>query len=142
MVEYKRLQQKELTIMITGMLHLHIISWVAVLILFFAAYENFSDRLGPSKYFKPLHMVLRLFLLLALISGAYIFFQASDNNAALYGIKFLLGLITIGLVEMTLARKKKKKSSRNFFYLTLLFALITFGLGAYLPLGPITALFN
>ncbi|TDM12632.1 YisL family protein [Macrococcus lamae] len=124
------------------MLHLHIVSWVAALILFFAAYENFSDRLGPSKYFKPLHMLLRLFLLLALVSGGYIFFQAMDNNAALYGIKFILGLLTLGLIEMTLARKRKKKSSRNFFYLTILLALITFALGAYLPLGPISALFN
>ncbi|KAA1042790.1 YisL family protein [Macrococcus equipercicus] len=124
------------------MLHLHILSWVAVLILFFAAYENFSDRLGPSKYFKPLHMLLRIFLLLTLISGGYVFFQAMGANAALYGIKFLFGLLTIGLIEMTLARKKKKKPSRNFFYLTILSALITFVLGAYLPLGPITALFH
>lgn len=128
--------------MITGMLHLHILSWVALLILFFASYSNFSDRLGPSKYFKPLMMTMRVFSLLALLSGGYIFFQTMGSDAMMYGIKFLLGLITIGLTEMTMARKKKKKPARMFFYLTFVFAIITIGLGIHLPLGPITALFN
>ncbi|GGA99000.1 DUF1516 family protein [Macrococcus hajekii] len=125
------------------MLHLHILSWILAIILFFAAYENFSDRQGPSRYFKPLHMVLRLFILLTLISGAVIFFQTMGGDmAAQYGIKFLLGLITVGLMEMTLARKKKKKPSRNFFFLVILFTILTIGMGIYLPMGPITALFN
>lgn len=128
--------------MITGMLHLHILSWVVLLIVFFAAYENFSDRLGPSKYFKPLMMLLRLFALLTIVSGAVIFFKAMNSDAMMYGFKFLLGLSTIGLMEVTLARKKKKKASRNFFYITLLIALITVALGAHLPLGPITSLFR
>lgn len=128
--------------MVTGMLHLHIVSWVALLILFFASYENFSDRLGPSKYFKPLTMLARVFMLLALISGCVIFFNVMNADPMMYGIKFLLGLITMGLIEMTIARKKKKKSSRNFFIMTIVAALITIGLGIHLPLGPITAMFR
>ncbi|MGK0576245.1 YisL family protein [Macrococcus capreoli] len=128
--------------MINGMLHLHIMSWVVLLIVFFAAYENFSDRLGPSQYFKPLMMLLRVFALLAVVSGCYIFFKAMNADAMLYGIKFLLGLLTIGLMEMTLARKKRKKPSRNFFYMVIVAAIITIGLGVHLPLGPITAMFK
>lgn len=128
--------------MITGMLHLHIMSWVVLLIVFFAAYENFSDRLGPSKYFKPLMMLLRIFALLALVSGCFIFFKAMNADAMMYGIKFVLGLATIALMEVTLARKKRKKPSRNFFYIVILVAIITIGLGAHLPLGPITAMFK
>ncbi|MFC6118836.1 YisL family protein [Macrococcoides bohemicum] len=128
--------------MITGMLHLHIMSWVVLLIVFFAAYENFSDRLGPSKYFKPLMMLLRIFALLALVSGCYIFFKAMNADAMMYGFKFLLGLATIALMEVTLARKKRKKPSRNFFYIVILVALITIGLGVHLPLGPITGMFK
>ncbi|WP_414055967.1 YisL family protein [Macrococcus equi] len=128
--------------MINGMLHLHIMSWVVLLIVFFAAYENFSDRLGPSKYFKPLMMVLRIFALLTIVSGCFIFFKSMNVDAMMYGFKFLLGLITIGLMEMTLARKKKKKPSRNFFFMVILAAILTIGLGAHLPLGPITAMFK
>ncbi|TDM13353.1 YisL family protein [Macrococcus bovicus] len=125
------------------MLHLHILSWILAIILFFAAYQNFSDRQGPSQYFKPLHMVLRVFLLLTLISGGVVFFQTMGGGmAAQYGIKFLLGLVTIGLMEMTLAKKKKKKPSRTFFYLVVLFAILTIGMGIWLPMGPITAMFN
>lgn len=128
--------------MTTGMFHLHILSWVVLIIVFFASYSNFSDRLGPSKYFKPLLMVQRLFALLVIVSGIMIFMQYMKVDSALYGIKFLLGLITIGMMEMTIAKKKKKKPSRTFFYIALLFIILTIGLGIHLPMGPITTMFK
>ncbi|UBH16038.1 YisL family protein [Macrococcus armenti] len=127
--------------MTDGMFHLHILSWVVLIIVFFASYSNFSDRLGPSKYFKPLLMVQRLFALLVIASGAYIFFDVDQTSPALYGIKFLSGIITIGLMEMTIAKKKKKKPSRTFFYLAVLFIVITIALGIHLPYGVIPKLF-
>ncbi|UBH23010.1 YisL family protein [Macrococcus armenti] len=127
--------------MTTGMFHLHILSWVVLIIVFFASYSNFSDRLGPSKYFKPLLMVQRLFALLAIVSGVFIFFDVDQTSPALYGIKFLSGIITIGLMEMTIAKKKKKKPSRTFFYLAVLFIVITIALGIHLPYGVIPKLF-
>ena len=45
------------------MLHVHILSWVLAIVLFIATYLNFSKIQGPSPYFKPLHMALRLFML-------------------------------------------------------------------------------
>lgn len=99
--------------MTTGMFHLHILSWVVLIIVFFASYSNFSDRLGPSKYFKPLLMVQRLFALLVIVSGVFIFFDVDQTSPALYGIKFLSGIITIGLMEMTIAKKKKKNHQEH-----------------------------
>ncbi|UBH09276.1 YisL family protein [Macrococcus armenti] len=128
--------------MTDGMFHLHILSWVVLIIVFFASYSNFSDRLGPSKYFKPLLMVQRLFALLVIASGIYLFVEFMKNDATFYGIKFLLGLITIGMMEMTIAKKKKKKPSRTFFYLAVLFIILTVGLGIHLPMGPITIMFK
>lgn len=87
-------------------------------------------------------MVQRLFALLVIISGIMIFMQYMKVDSALYGIKFLLGLITIGLMEMTIAKKKKKKPSRTFFYLVVLFIILTIGLGIHLPMGPITTMFK
>ncbi|MCE3399036.1 DUF1516 family protein, partial [Staphylococcus aureus] len=51
------------------MLHVHILSWVLAIVLFIATYLNFSKIQGPSPYFKPLHMALRLFMLLTLFTG-------------------------------------------------------------------------
>ncbi|RZH77223.1 DUF1516 family protein, partial [Staphylococcus aureus] len=49
------------------MLHLHILSWVLAIILFIATYLNISKNQGRSPFFKPLHMILRLFMLFTLI---------------------------------------------------------------------------
>ena len=51
------------------MLHFHILSCVFTIVLFIATYLNFSKIQGASPYFKPLHMALRLFMLLTLFTG-------------------------------------------------------------------------
>lgn len=126
------------------MLHLHILSWLLVLILFYSSYENFSDRQGPSRLYKPLHMTLRLFMLITIVSGIVLFVQAmkGDIDHMMYGLKFVFGLATIGLAEMTLAKKKKKKPSRTFFIITFVVALITIGLGLHLPMVGIMGMFK
>ncbi len=62
------------------MLHLHILSWVLAIILFIATYLNISKNQGRSPFFKPLHMILRLFMLLTLISGFWILIQSFMNG--------------------------------------------------------------
>ncbi|MCE3364013.1 YisL family protein, partial [Staphylococcus aureus] len=84
------------------MLHLHILSWVLAIILFIATYLNISKNQGGTPYFKPLHMVLRLFMLLTLISGFWILIQSFMNGGAnhmLLTLKMLCGVAVVGLME-------------------------------------------
>ena len=57
------------------MIHMHILSWVVAIILFFAAYFNFSEKQGATPYFKPIHMLLRVFMVLVLFSGLWLLIQ-------------------------------------------------------------------
>ncbi|MDO5660016.1 MAG: YisL family protein, partial [Staphylococcus xylosus] len=93
------------------MLHMHIASWVLLIILFFAAYFNFSEKQGASPYFKPIHMVLRLFMLLVLISGFWVWIQSfSSDNAGghmLLTLKMICGVAVVALMEVTITKRKK-----------------------------------
>ena len=109
------------------MIHFHIFSWLVTIILFFVVYMKVTN--------KPVHMVLRLFMVLTLISGLVIFIQAMGINGMLYGIKFILGLAVIGLIEMTIAKKKKNKISQGVFIATIVVMVLTILLGSYLPMG-------
>ena len=62
---------------------------------------------------KITHMIARLFYVLILISGVLLFVKYSSADAALYGVKFLLGLLTIGMMEMVLVRSEKGKSVKR-----------------------------
>lgn len=82
------------------MLHLHILSWVLAIILFIATYLNIS-KIKASPFFKPLHMILRLFMLLTLISGFWILIQSFMNGGAnhmLLTLKMLCGVAVVGLM--------------------------------------------
>ncbi len=85
----------------TSMLHVHILSWVLAIILFIATYMNYSKTQGASPYYKPLHIALRLFMLLTLISGFWELIEEfmatshGDGNHMLLTLKMLCGLAVI-----------------------------------------------
>lgn len=54
-----------------NMTHMHITSWVIALILVFVAYGLYSS--GNSKGAKITHMILRLFYIIVIITGAQLF---------------------------------------------------------------------
>lgn len=110
-----------------NMIHFHIFSWLVTIILFFVVYMKVTN--------KPVHMVLRLFMVFTLISGFVIFVQAMGINGMLYGIKFILGLAVLGLIEVTIAKKKKNKNSQGLFIATIVVMVLTILLGSYLPMG-------
>ncbi|AJC96617.1 YisL family protein [Staphylococcus hyicus] len=127
------------------LINLHIISWIILLILFFATYENFSNKQGPTPLFKPLHMATRLFMLLVLITGVWLIvnaFTSAGSNHMLLTLKMLMGIAIVGLMEVTIARKKRQASSRGLFIATWAVALLTIILGIILPWGPMTQLFH
>ncbi len=116
---------------LTNSTHLHITTWVIAIVLFFAA-----ALMNPeSKGRKIVHMVLRLFYILVIITGLALFIEYSGSDAMQYGLKFLFGILTIGMMEMVLVRGKKGKSVTMFWILFAVFLLVTMFYGFKLPIG-------
>lgn len=111
--------------------HMHIFTWVVGVILFLVS----AVMAEGSKGKKITHMIARLFYVLILISGALLFFRYSSMDAALYGVKFLLGFLTIGMMEMVLVRSEKNKPVGMFWILFFVFLFATMFLGFKLPVG-------
>ena len=93
---------------LTETTHLHITTWVIALILFFVAVIS-------SKKLTAVHMTLRLFYILVIVSGALLFFEYRDfivklhGSGMIYDMKFLFGILLIGGMEMVLVGKNKGK---------------------------------
>lgn len=128
------------------MLHIHIMTWALAIVLFFATYFNFSEKQGATPYFKPIHMLLRLFMVLVLISGFWLWIQAftMDNEGShiVLLLKMLCGVGVIALMEVTIAKRKKGQPSNGMLWITIVLILITMTLGTILPRGPITHMFG
>ncbi|WP_172369905.1 YisL family protein [Sporosarcina jiandibaonis] len=113
------------------MIHFHIFTWVVGIILFLVA----AVMANGSKGRKIVHMSSRLFYVLILVSGAILFMNHSGLDPALYGVKFLLGLVTIGLMEMVLVRSSKEKNVTTLWIFFFIFLFATMFLGFKLPMG-------
>ena len=111
--------------------HLHITTWVIAVVLFLVAAFMHRDSKGR----KIMHMVLRLFYILIIITGLTLFIEWSSSDPMVYGIKFLLGIVTIGMMEMVLVRSKKQKPVTMFWALFALFLFATMFVGFMLPIG-------
>ena len=113
--------------------HAHITTWVLALVLF--AIALFLQQSGKQKGAKIVHMVLRLFYLLVIATGLMLFIRHQSFNAALYGMKFLGGIVVISMMEMILVRLGKNKKTTAFWIVFILALAATFYLGLELPLG-------
>ncbi|MCG7334297.1 YisL family protein [Sporosarcina sp. ACRSM] len=124
---------KEVTVLdaLASTTHFHIFTWVVGILLFLVAAVMANGTKGR----KITHMIARLFYVLIVISGALLFFKYSSADAALYGVKFLLGLLTIGMMEMVLVRADKGKSITGVWILFFVFLFATMFLGFKLPVG-------
>ncbi|CAM5558286.1 hypothetical protein LSPH24S_07130 [Lysinibacillus sphaericus] len=114
---------------LTNQTHLHITTWVVGIVIFLIAALS-------GKQSKGLHMLLRLFYILIIITGGALFIEAMKfGQGMLYGFKFLGGIFVIGMMEMVLVRQKKNKPTTMFWILFAVFLLITMFLGFKLPMG-------
>ncbi|MDW0116998.1 YisL family protein [Sporosarcina thermotolerans] len=112
--------------------HFHIFTWVVGIIVFLVAAVMANGTKGK----KITHMIARLFYVLILISGVALFIKGMDyGRGAEYGIKFLLGLVTIGMMEMVLVRSTKGKPVTMFWILFFVFFFVTMFFGFKLPMG-------
>ncbi|MFP3322316.1 YisL family protein [Planococcus sp. SIMBA_160] len=116
---------------LTDTTHLHITMWVVGIVLFLVAAFMHRDSKGR----KIVHMITRLVYVLIIITGLTLFVEYSSSDAMLYGLKFLFGLLTIGMMEMVLVRGKKQKPVTLFWALFAVFLLVTLFLGFKLPIG-------
>ncbi|KIN50119.1 YisL family protein [Bacillus subtilis] len=114
------------------MTHLHITTWVVALILLFVSYSLYSS--GSAKGAKITHMILRFFYILIILTGAELFVRFANWNGE-YAGKMILGIITVGLMEMLLIRKKKEKSTGGLWIGFVIVLLLTVLLGLHLPIG-------
>ncbi len=71
------------------MTHLHITTWVVALILLFVSYSLYSS--GSAKGAKITHMILRLFYILIILTGAELFVRFANWNGE-YAGKMILAL--------------------------------------------------
>ncbi len=113
--------------------HAHITTWVIALILFLVALG--LHNAGNKKAMKIVHMILRLFYLLIILTGALLFWKHQSLDPAFYGIKTLVGLWVIAMFEMILVRLNKEKNTTVFWIQLVIAILAVVYLGLRLPLG-------
>nr|WP_295971206.1 YisL family protein [uncultured Bacillus sp.] len=111
------------------MLHAHITTWALALILFIIAV--ILNKQEKQRSLKLVQMILRLFYLLIIITGAIMLFSMNVNVT--YMIKGALGIVVIGLYEMILSRSVKKQSTGMFWGLLVVSFAAVLYLGYSLP---------
>ena len=118
---------------LTSTTHLHITMWVIGLVLFFVA-------AFASKQIKPVHMTLRLFYILIIITGVSLYFgnrdtivAMNDGSGMIYDMKFLFGILLIGGMEMVLVGKNKgkKPTAGWILFAVSLIAVLLIGFGVF-----------
>ena len=130
--------------MTTGLLHTHLASTAIVIILYAIVMYLYRSQKGANKTSTTIHMILRVFLVIMLLSGIGIYVSAMDYISSLdnghmeYGIKALLGILTIGFVEMSLVSAKKQRKIVNIMMIIFIVILLaTIVLGSYLDMGTL-----
>lgn len=116
-----------------GTAHFHSGSWGIAIVLLFVVI--FLHNKGNEKGKKSVTMILRLFYLLIIGSGLFLGVQAFSSQPLNYTLKFILGIVVIGFMEMILARLNKNKKTGVFWLLFIVSLIITASLGYALPLG-------
>ncbi|WP_449539408.1 YisL family protein [Ferdinandcohnia sp. Marseille-Q9671] len=113
--------------------HAHITSWAVAIILFVIA-ATVLNKAGKEKSQKIVKMILRLFYLFVLATGALLLFGGVAIDGEYIG-KAILGILVIGFMEMILARSSKGKPTGLFWVLLIIAIVLTIALGMRLPLG-------
>jgi hypothetical protein len=114
------------------MTHAHLTAWFLALVLFFIALG--LHKSGKQKGAKIVKMILRLFYLLIILTGAMLLFSISTISG-LYILKAAVGLWVIAAFEMILGKTAKgENASVSWIQLIIAFVLVLY-LGFSMPLG-------
>ena len=108
------------------MVHAHDFGWLVMIILFFVSFGLIKS--GKEKGAKVTSMILRLFYLISIGTGATMLFQY--NFPTFYAVKGLIAIVLIGMMEMILGRTKRSESAGVFWllFVGLLVVVILMGL--------------
>ncbi len=121
------------------MLHLHLTAIIVSIILFIAVYVMYKkNNTAENKPAFIMHMVLRVFYLLVLFSGIMVYVEgmAGIESHMMYGIKVLLGLLSIGFMEISIVRLKKNSVKVSVLLIvTIVLIIATVIMGSILPMG-------
>jgi uncharacterized membrane protein len=112
----------------------HVLASILAIILFATAL--ILHRNGKERAEKVIAMILRLFYLIIIATGAYLVLSVAYISFALI-VKILTGIWVIGMYEIVLARTKKKKKTAVAWVLLFISLLLVFYLGYSLPLGQV-----
>jgi hypothetical protein len=114
------------------MTHAHLTAWFLALVLFFIALGLHKG--GKQKGAKIVQMILRLFYVLILLTGAMLLFSIATISF-LYILKAVVGLWIIAAFEMILGKTvKNANASGSWIQLIIAFILVLY-LGFSMPLG-------
>ncbi|WML43338.1 DUF1516 family protein [Neobacillus sp. PS3-40] len=107
----------------------HVSTWILTLVLFGVAL--ILNKKGNAKGFKIIHMILRVFYLLTIVTGVMLLYILSP----MYIVKIVVGLWIISLIELILIRTAKNKKTSVLWYQFGFAFLLVLYLGLKLPLG-------
>jgi Protein of unknown function (DUF1516) len=111
------------------MIHLHITSWVLVLLLFVVALMA-----GNAKTKKIAHMTARMLYFVVIASGIWTLTSLAKVSGEYFG-KAILGIVVIAGIEMVLVRTQKGRPTGMAWAVFIVSLVLTIALGLRLPLG-------
>lgn len=121
------------------MSHMHIMSWVAAIVLLFVAMSLLKK--GNQSSYKMTHMILRVVYLIIIGTGTMMilsidsFSKLPAGMSGEYISKVVLGVASIGLMEMVLGKMSKGKSAKGMLIGLAVVFILTVSLGLRLPIG-------
>lgn len=121
------------------MSHMHIMSWVAAIVLLFIAMSLLKK--GNQSSYKMTHMILRVVYLIIIGTGTMMilsidsFSKLPAGMSGEYISKVVLGVASIGLMEMVLGKMSKGKSAKGMLIGLAVVLILTVSLGLRLPIG-------
>jgi uncharacterized membrane protein SirB2 len=106
-------------------LHSHVSSWAITLLLFIISFALL--KAGKQKGQKITHMILRLFYILTVVTGAGLLFQWKFDPMAL--LKAVLAIWVISAMELILVRTAKGQAKTSYWIQLAVSLVLVFILG-------------
>ncbi|EUJ25638.1 YisL family protein [Listeria cornellensis] len=113
-------------------LYIHLISWIGIVIVTLVALVIYKKS---AKAFTIMQMCDRVLYITVILSGIMMVQYSFSEHVVVSIFKILLGLATIGVVEMLLIYRKKGKPTNLFFILFIVCVIVTVSIGFYLSGG-------
>ncbi|MFC6274546.1 DUF1516 family protein [Levilactobacillus tangyuanensis] len=105
-------------------LALHLGTWIVLTILVILGLTRHAE-----KRVNQFLILSRLGYLVMIISGVVLTIRTFSHDPLLISLKFILGIATIALIEISFGRKLERDTHHLIYWILGIVALITIGLG-------------